>query len=231
MESVFKIFLILHIVAGTTGLITGPISMLVQKGSRVHILSGLIFYYAMIIVSTSSFVLASLHNIPFLFAVGVFTAYLTLTGRRFMTQMQRGKPNQTGNYEIVIAVLTGIAGLYFLSYGIYLLVHQYIFGLVFLGFSVGITLFLLTDYKHIVLKNVSKLFWLSQHISRMMGAMIASFTAFAVVNSTGRLSLLAWFGPTVVVVPFIILWLKRIKKEPVNTLMVFSKKRVAQKTS
>jgi len=48
----------------------------------------------MIVVTLSSFVLATLHDFPFLFAVGVFTAYLTLTGRRFMTQIQRGKPNQ-----------------------------------------------------------------------------------------------------------------------------------------
>mgnify|MGYP000241027414 CR=1 FL=1 len=66
----------------------------------------------MIVVTLSSFVLATLHDIPFLFAVGVFTAYLTLTGRRFMTQIQRGKPNQKLRYEIIIAVLTIIAGLY-----------------------------------------------------------------------------------------------------------------------
>ncbi len=224
MESIFKVFLVLHIIAGTTGLISGPISMLAQKGSRTHVIAGLIFYYAMIVVASSSFVLAIIHDIPFLFAIGVFTAYLTLTGRRFMTQMQLGKPNQTGNYEIIIALFTDIAGLYFLSYGIYLLVHQVTFGLVFLGFSIGITRFLITDYKLIVLKNVSKLFWLKQHISRMMGAMIASFTAFAVVNSSGRLSLLAWFGPTILITLFIALWLRRLKNEPLNTLMVFSQK-------
>ena len=154
MELVFKVFLVLHIAAGTAGLITGPISMMVQKGGKNHILIGLIFYYAMIVVSFSSFVLAVLHNIPFLFAVGVFTAYLNLTGRRFMKQMQIGKPNQTGNFEKTIAVFTGIAGIYFLCYGIYLLMHKATFGLVFLGFSFGISSFLLRDYNLIIKKEV-----------------------------------------------------------------------------
>ena len=226
MESVFKVFLVLHVAAGTTGLITGPLSMMVQKGGKNHILIGLIFYYAMLVVSLSSFVLAVIHNIPFLFAVGVFTAYLNLTGRRFMTQMQRGKPNQTGNYEKIVAILTGISGLYFLSYGIYILSKGGTFGLVFLAFSFGITRFLITDYNLIVKKNVEKLFWLRQHISRMMGAMIAAFTAFAVVNATGRLSLMAWFGPTVVLVPFIIYWQIQVKNKPLNEIIIFTKKRV-----
>ncbi len=226
MDSLFKVFLILHISAGTTGLITGPISMLVQKGSKAHILSGLIFYFAMIVVALSSFVLAVLHNIPFLFAVGVFTLYLTLTGRRFMTQMQRGLANKSGNYEKIIAIFTGLAGLYFLTYGGYVLYHGSQFGFVFLAFAFSITRFLVTDYRLITGKITDKLFWIKQHISRMMGAMIASFTAFAVVNATGRLSLLAWFGPAAIVVPFIVYWIKKVHRNPLNTLMVFSKKKV-----
>lgn len=57
----FKVFLTLHILAGTVGLIIGPIAMYSQKRKGLHTKAGLIYFYLMAFVCASATVLGVLH--------------------------------------------------------------------------------------------------------------------------------------------------------------------------
>jgi len=49
------------------------------------------------------------------------------------------------------------------------------------------------------------------HLQRMIGAYIASLTAFLVVNNTILPGVIAWLLPSVLLVPFIMAWSKKYK--------------------
>ncbi|HEY3917170.1 MAG TPA: hypothetical protein VGL83_05230 [Stellaceae bacterium] len=51
---------------------------------------------------------------------------------------------------------------------------------------------------------------LSRHLGRMVGAMIAATTAFAVVNLTQLPQLVPWLGPTAIGVVLIVYWNIRV---------------------
>ncbi|MBK9024161.1 MAG: DUF2306 domain-containing protein [Saprospiraceae bacterium] len=62
MDTLFKIFLIIHIIGGSVGLITGTINIIRKKADKNHRLIGTIFVYAMITAGFSSLVLSILHT-------------------------------------------------------------------------------------------------------------------------------------------------------------------------
>jgi uncharacterized membrane protein len=57
----FTIFLILHIAAGTIGLVIGPFAMYFPKRKGLHTKLGRIYFYAMSLVCISAFGLSILH--------------------------------------------------------------------------------------------------------------------------------------------------------------------------
>lgn len=59
-------------------------------------------------------------------------------------------------------------------------------------------------------------YWLKMHIGQMMGSYIGAMTAF-LVNQTDNIPihpLFLWFGPTVLMVPIIVMELRKVKTEP-----------------
>lgn len=226
--TLFSTILAFHILAGVTGLLTGIVSLSVQKGGSIHTKSGIVFYFAMLTVAVSSLLLAFLHyeqgpdRSQFLAAVGVFTGYMTLTGRRYLTQKQKGLANQTDNFEKILAVIIFMVALYFMYIAVVLLLKSVYFGLVYLFFGQGILRMAWADYQVIQQKNIQPTLWLRMHITRMTGAWIAAFTAFLVVNAdkltavlgngfAGSMSIVVWIAPTVVGTFFIVYWLRKMK--------------------
>jgi uncharacterized membrane protein len=57
----FKIFLAIHIFAGTVGLVIGPISMFTPKRKGLHTKVGTLYFYLMAMVCLSAVILAILH--------------------------------------------------------------------------------------------------------------------------------------------------------------------------
>lgn len=58
---IFNFFLFLHILAGTIGLVIGPISMYAPKKKGLHTKIGKIYFYAMALVCLSAVSLSILH--------------------------------------------------------------------------------------------------------------------------------------------------------------------------
>lgn len=216
MENTYQTLLIIHIIAGFTGLISGLLNMLMKKGGKTHRIVGKVFVVGMILSSIIALTMASIKTNYFLFVVGVFTIYLVGTGNRYIYLKLLGK---TQNPKILDWVLSG--GMFFMSIafvflGVTLLKDQQnSFGIVpivfaFVGFgSVRVDLLNYTG------RIKSSQFWLKAHISRMSDGFIAASTAFLAVNGP-KIPLeiptfVYWLLPTILITPLITKWSRKLR--------------------
>ncbi len=205
----FKLFLLVHIIGGSLGLISGTIVLVLKKGGRNHKRVGAVFYWAMNVAGISSLILAGLHSNHFLFIVGVFTLYMNLTGRVYL-KFKRG------NAVITLAdklptFFMAIAAFLFVVLGAMIL-SKNSFGWVYLNFAIISIRFILSDYAFFRGKRKYANQWLLSHLQRMVGTYIASVTAFLVVNVRLEPAVILWLGPTFLIVPLIIYWSKKYRK-------------------
>lgn len=208
MEHIFKVFLYFHIAGGTLGLLAGTYITIAKKGDKLHKLVGKIFSVSMLGAGISSLILATIHHINFLFAVGVFTIYLVGTGWRFLYFKHNPKPILI-DWLLFVFMILGCIG--FIYMGLISIVDKEYFGVIILIFAWRGASFLINDYKIYKGQYIAKNYWLLLHFQRMMGAYIASLTAFAVVNWPYKLSFIAWLLPSIILVPLIVKWTNKYK--------------------
>ncbi len=209
MDILFKIFLIIHIIGGSVGLITGTINIIRKKADKNHRLIGNIFVYAMITAGFSSLVLSILHTNYFLFIVGIFTLYMIITGKRYIYLKLLGSKQKPQMLDWIITIIMLVFGIVFIVFGIYFVVKSNYFGLVFIVFGYLGLSFVKTDFNNFKGKFKSKNYWLLAHLQRMIGGYIASLTAFLVVNVAYLPKVPAfvfWLLPTLIFLPLILKW-------------------------
>jgi len=71
--------LLLHIIAGTLGMLSGFVAVFLLKGSRRHGLAGTVFVVAMLCLSASGVILATMNSQPGNILGGTLTFYLVAT--------------------------------------------------------------------------------------------------------------------------------------------------------
>tara|TARA_R110002167_G_scaffold19734_2_gene72602 strand:- start:1084 stop:1743 length:660 start_codon:yes stop_codon:yes gene_type:complete len=211
MENIIEIFIYIHAFFGGIGLITGIGSIIVRKGKLNHKRLGKWFTWSMIISSAISLVIARLpnHRNTFLFLVGIFTIYMILAGNRALT-FKSIKKTEANLVDKLVSGTMVISALLMIGFGITGLLNGYSHAILFLFFGL-IGLFLpYGDYK--LFKNTLKnrKLWLINHLSRMLGALIASVTAFIVAGMKYD-TLWAWMIPSVIGTVYIIYWIKKVK--------------------
>ncbi len=217
MEPIFQVFLILHILGGSIGLIAGTINLIQRKGGKRHRKVGKIFLYGMLAAGFSSLIMALMHPNYFLFIVGVFTLYLVGTGSRYIQLKQLTKNQKPATIDWILTLSMLLFGIVFLTWGIYLLVNDNMFGLVLIVFGLVGALMVRGDFRNYSGNPRLKIFWLTAHIPRMVGAYIAAVTALLVVNfealSIQVPSYVVWLLPTALLVPFIVYWTRKTRKK------------------
>ncbi|HCL06556.1 MAG TPA: hypothetical protein DHW64_11605 [Chitinophagaceae bacterium] len=207
MDQLFSILLMLHIAGGGAGLIAGTIAASVKKGSKPHLLAGIVFFWGMLTASLSALALSWLpgHENLFLFAVGGFTLYMILTGYRIVILKRRFKstPLNIPAFDYVITIFGLAFAVFLLIQSVKGLLNGYIFSMV-PGVFGGICMsYVLLDAKLLMGRTTVKATWMYSHIVRMMGAMIASYTAFLVVNVQIDMQWILWLLPSVIGAIFI----------------------------
>ncbi len=214
MEQTIKILIYIHAGFGGIALLAGLVSMMAKKGLKLHKKSGLVFYYSMLISAIIAMIVAFLpnHESPFLFAIGIFSLYFILTGKRAL-KLKRKNPNlQTDIWISRIMIITGILMIFLpiiLSKKINIVLC--VFAIVGIIFSIrDLILYKKPDR----LKNS----WLKLHLGKMIGAYISATTAFVVVNEFFP-SFYGWFIPGIVGGFFITYWIRKLnrKKTVANT--------------
>lgn len=208
MEETIKIFIYIHAFFGGTGLITGIGSIIVKKGSPIHKKTGKLFSIAMITSSLISIPISWMpnHENLFLFLIGLFTIYLVLVGNRALAFKAKEKANQvdkmiSGSMLLfsLIMITIGVNGvLDGISYSI-----LYLF---FGGFGLLLTI---GDFRFYLNSRNPKNAWLISHITKMIGAVIASITAFIIAGlEIGNL--IAWTLPTILGTIYIVYWRRKV---------------------
>ena len=212
MKILFTLFLIIHITAGTFGLITGTLNTILKKGTKRHKLIGRIFLMCMTVNAVSSFVLAIIHPNVFLFIVGVFSLYLVHAGNRILQLKiitETLKP-KFFDWTLQIGMILFSCG--FISLGIITLIQQNTFGIVYITFGFIGARLAFKDIRYYQRKIINKNYWLTSHLSKMMGGYIAALTAFLVVNNKILPPLIAWLLPTFFGSLLIFKWIKGVKQ-------------------
>lgn len=137
-------------------------------------------------------------NLLFLFLVGIFSFYQTFSGRRILKYKNSTKPVAT--IDKMVAGLVSCSGLIMILLGISSIYNEQMGqGIVYIVFGTLLTAYGISDFLRFRnMQNQDSKFWLRQHIIRMGGSYIATFTAFVVVNNTIFPPLIAWLAPGVI---------------------------------
>lgn len=200
----FKILLYTHISSGMLALLTGAVTLAIEKGGKLHRRLGLVFFVAMLAVSFSALAISVLTDNKFLLAIAVFSFYMNYTGYRALQ-------NKAFKYQWFdwLPLLAGgiMAGFMITTLNTVLVV----FGAL-LAIMVVQDMLKQTRGEE-VLKQARRRKVLD-HISRMVGTYIATTTAFLVVNVKNvNPAWLPWLIPTFIGTPFIFYWSAKWKKK------------------
>ncbi len=210
MDFIFNVLLIIHVISGFTALIVGLIPMIAKKGGKLHNQSGLIYFWSMFGVFISSQPMALIKSNAFLFTIGTFSFYLALSGYRFS---KRKGWEHLQSFDKIYMFITFITSLIMLGYAIYLTSTGILYTAIILGvFGTICFLFSSRDLKRFGKTSKPK-HWIILHLVRMIGAYIATFTAFAVTNIHFLPGLVLWIMPTVIGITGSILAAKHFRKK------------------
>ncbi len=206
METAIKTAIYIHAFFGAIGLLAGSLSFLFKKGSKLHKKSGRWFTIGMLVSAGLSVPIASMpgHENPFLVMIGLFTIYMVIVGNRALRFKKRKTSANKIDWGIsgfmaLISVLMLAAGL-FKSGEIAVL-------FLFFG-AIGLVLCLM-DFNFLRNPHRTKTSWLVQHIGKIVGAYIASVTAFLVAG-THLSGLAVWILPSVIGNTAIIYWILKV---------------------
>jgi uncharacterized membrane protein len=211
-DTFFKIFIFIHIVGGTLGLISGILIFSLPKGTQRHKILGKLFIAGMLTAGISSQVLAYIHPNSFLFMVGIFTIYMVGTGARSIATKDPASRSAIDRFLQAGMVLSGLALAYL---GIEGLLGGNSFGIVYVVFA-GIGLIMVSaDLRPAKKIPKDKNAYLRKHFQRLGGGFIASMTAFLVVNIRELPEWLPlwtlWLLPTVLISPLLVQWSNKYK--------------------
>lgn len=215
MEQTIKTLIYIHAFFGGLGLITGMISIFVKKGEFNHKRTGKIFSYSMIISSLISLFVARIpnHENLFLFLIGIFTIYLILAGNRALTLKSKIK-NKADLIDKLISGIMLLVSIGMLIIGMVQKVENSILYLFFGGFGAFMTI---RDFQTFKFFTEKKNAWLISHLGRMIGALIASVTAFLVAGLHIGTTLV-WIMPTILGTVYIIYWNRQFKSKNINKI-------------
>lgn len=214
--TLYEIILRVHVVCGFAALVGGLIPMLTQKGSEIHKKSGWIYFWAMFgVFATSTAMFALKTSLLFLFLIGVFSFYNTLSGVRLLKYKN---PNSNiSKFDWSVASFVFCAGLIMIGLGIYSIVmRDYNFAILYIIFGAICTSIANNDLCFLnrvaSRQELAKNEWLYRHINRICASYIATLTAFIITIQVFP-PLVAWLAPGIIGGMIISVVVKKFKNE------------------
>jgi uncharacterized membrane protein len=213
MERFLGIILVLHIIGGTTALVSGLFAMLTHKGGRNHRLSGKFYFAGMTAVFISAIILSIGRHIPFLLMVGFFSYYMVVRGYRILSLKKLGRGQQATRLDWTIVAVAGVFILGLLWWGISREIGGNSFGRVGIVFGLLGSSFLYADLRAFLRPPKEKMHWWYTHMGGMGGGYIATVTAFIVVNFHVNPEWVLWVLPAFIGLTIIRITIARYKKQ------------------
>lgn len=211
MENFIKIIIYIHAFFGGIGLLAGTFLMFSKKGNQLHRQLGKIFSVGMLISSILSLFICSFpnHHNSFLFTIGIFTIYMILLGNRVLKYKKKGYQNKL---DKVISGVMFFTALVMIILTFYQKIMHNNFPILLLIFG---ALGLFMSYKDFKFysnpENHKK--WMMSHVGKMVGAYIASVTAFLVAGAGFGGNFYAWILPSIIGTAYIIMWGRKLNRK------------------
>lgn len=208
METFFVLNRYLHIAAGFTGFFVAPVALAVRKGGRAHRRWGLVFFWAMVVAGSTAVVGSQHIHSTFLLLTAVFSLYMAGFGYRSLFLKQLAWDARVEAFDWAVA---GVGLVVFASTILYAFVARNIPVGVF-GFLGAATAFRqLRGYANA--GHWTKNQWLLNHISGFLASYIAAVSAFSVTSLHFIPRTIGFLWPTVLGVPVIIWWHRRVRTQ------------------
>ncbi|WP_225321341.1 DUF2306 domain-containing protein [Rhizosphaericola mali] len=206
LELTVKIFIYIHAIAGGVGLIAGLAALIAKKGSVIHKKSGVFFNYGMGISALLSLIIAKMphHENVFLFLIGIFTIYMLLVGTRALN-FKKNDDVKNIRLDKIISGTMLFAAVCMVILGIKLQQQHQAGFVLYLFFGLLSAYMAGRDFRFYKSPLLWRKKWLSNHIGKMVGAYIASVTAF-LVAALRFTSISIWIIPTIIGTIYIIYW-------------------------
>jgi len=109
--------ILLHIIGGLVGLTSGAVALSASKGGKLHHQSGMIFVYAMLVLSTSGALTAALKPERISVIAGMLTFYLVTTALLTVRRREPGSSWMDAS-AMVFALLLGLLSITFAIQGL-----------------------------------------------------------------------------------------------------------------
>lgn len=203
-EQVLPLLLYTHIAAGGTALLSGFAAIVTAKGNKVHKRSGKLYFYAMLLVALSAFIISTIKSNVFLLAISIFSFYLTYFGYRVL----KNRSAKFVWYDWVVIVFSTANAFYMVYTQNIVLVA---FGLILVMLVSRNVLAQLSGEEK--LKEARKLRMVA-HSGNMLGSYIATVTAFTVVNiNFVNPGWIVWLLPTALGLPAIMYYNRKLKSK------------------
>lgn len=199
------ILLSTHILAGTIALFCAGLALLSEKGKKIHVTSGRIYFWSMAGIFLTAIPMSIISSNTFLFLIAIFSFYLAFAGMRF-AKNRKGIATTIDWIAVSLMILSGL-GMWALAIT-YLInnnsqyITLFVFG--FIALALGYL-----DYKSHKNKTATGKERIAKHLTNMMAGTIAVVTAVLVVNINIEPIWVWWVLPTAVISPIIVYWSKK----------------------
>lgn len=207
--AVFNYLLLIHILSGFTSITAACGALLAEKGMPIHRLCGKIFVGGMTLIFLTAVPMSLIRHDWFLFLIALFSYYFALSGFMFA----RNRSDTASTFAWVIAFIMLGIGISMLIYSIMHIHEQSYQNTVLIVFGILSCIVSTSDLKTYYFKSAVGNERIIKHLSAMLGATIATLTAFTVVNIHTNPAYIAWIAPTIVILPLIFWWKYRVKRD------------------
>ena len=206
METFFQFNRALHIAAGFTGFFVAPVALAVRKGGRAHRRWGQVFFWAMVVAGSTAVVGAQHIHSAFLLLTALFSLYMAGFGYRSLSLKHLAWDARVGGGDWAVAslgllVFAGTVGYAFWAGNL----PVGVFG----GIGALTAARQLRGYAQA--GRWAKNQWLLNHISGFMASYIAAVSAFSATSLHFIPFPINFLWPTVVGVPIIVWWHRRVR--------------------
>ena len=178
-DKVYFFILIVHILGGFVGMVSGAVAIFAGKGQLIHRTAGKAFSLGMVTAGVTTLGLVALKPNFILTLIAIFTVYLVVTG----VLASRGGGANTPKYAIIsLFVITAVLFcMIFLGYRAIVVPTPFLIPAIIFSFWASLLVF---GDLHIALRSpVKRVIWRRRHLFRMLLGMNFALGAFFVTNA------------------------------------------------
>ena len=215
-----RFLIISHVIAGGLTLVTGLLAAFVgKKGGKLHKQVGTTFFWSMFWIFVSTVLIISFVRFScFLFVSAVFSFYMSFSGVRVL---KIKKTNTVEKVDWIAAIITMIFGVAMVALGLYYLLETENMTMGFLCFFFGFFTTNTARINYVGFKKIAqadKMWWWFAHMNLMVGSLIASITAFLVLNGRifdlpSEMAWIPWVLSALIGSPFTSYWANKYRKQ------------------